>query len=64
MPFYNITMRSKDLANVISDCYLILGRRATIELLDRMKDSGFHEATRSGLSFATSDLKTAPTRTK
>jgi DNA-directed RNA polymerase subunit beta' len=64
MAFYNLTMRSKDLANVISDCYLELGRRETIELLDRMKEIGFHQSTDSGLSFATSDLKTAPDKDK
>ncbi|MEK6261685.1 MAG: DNA-directed RNA polymerase subunit beta' [Planctomycetota bacterium] len=58
MAFYNNTMKSKDLANVISDCYLELGRKYTIQLLDRMKECGFRESTRSGLSFATSDLKT------
>ena len=36
MPFYNIPMRSSELAKVISDCYQILGRRATIDLLDDM----------------------------
>ncbi len=30
MSFYNMTMKSKDLSNVISDCYLELGRLATI----------------------------------
>ena len=64
MAFYNLAMKSKDLANVISDCYLELGRRATIELLDRMKNTGFREATASGVSFATSDLKTAPNKDK
>ncbi|QDT51209.1 DNA-directed RNA polymerase subunit beta' [Symmachiella dynata] len=64
MPYYNLTMRSKDLANVVSDCYQILGRRATIELLDRMKARGFQESTRSGLSFATSDLKIPPNKDK
>jgi len=58
MAFYNNTMKSKDLANVISDCYLELGRLYTIQLLDRMKECGFRESTCSGLSFATSDLKT------
>ena len=64
MSFYNHTMKSKDLANVISDCYLELGRRETIRLLDRMKEFGFKESTRSGLSFATSDLKTPPNKEK
>ena len=61
MPFYNIPMRSSELAKVISDCYQILGRRATIDLLDDMKQLGFRQSTRSGLSFATDDLITPPT---
>jgi DNA-directed RNA polymerase subunit beta' len=62
LSFYNMAMRSKDLANVISDCYLELGRRETIKLLDNMKRIGFHEATRSGLSFGATDLVTAPNK--
>jgi DNA-directed RNA polymerase subunit beta' len=64
MSFYNLTMRNKDLANVISDSYLELGRRETIALLDRMKEVGFQFSTRSGLSFGTSDLKTPPNKEK
>lgn len=62
MAYYNITMRSKDLATVISDCHLELGRRETIELLDRMKQTGFLVSTASGLSFGASDLRTAPNK--
>ncbi|MEX0866633.1 MAG: DNA-directed RNA polymerase subunit beta', partial [Pirellulales bacterium] len=58
MPFYNLPMRSKDLANVISDCYRLLGRGKTIILLDDMNQIGFRQATLSGLSFATDDLVT------
>ena len=58
MPFYNQTLGQKQLQAIIADCYQILGRRETIALLDRMKDLGFRELTRSGLSFATDDLKT------
>ena len=58
MDYYNETLRSGDLANVISDCYQRLGRRATIDLLDDMNQLGFRESTRSGLSFATDDLVT------
>ena len=64
MPFYNETLRSSALASVISDCYEILGRRATIDLLDDMNLLGFREATRSGLSFATDDLITPPNKAK
>jgi DNA-directed RNA polymerase subunit beta' len=58
MPFYNVAMGQKQLQGVISDCYQVLGRRETIDLLDKMKDLGFRESTRSGLSFATDDLRT------
>jgi len=64
MPFYNIPMRSSELAKVISDCYAIMGRRATIDLLDDMLRTGFRSSTKSGLSFATDDLITPPTKAK
>ncbi|MDP1564210.1 MAG: DNA-directed RNA polymerase subunit beta' [Pirellulaceae bacterium] len=60
MDYYNYTMKSSNLSNVISDCYQLLGRRATIKLLDDMNQLGFRESTRSGLSFATDDLLTPP----
>ncbi len=62
MAFYNRTLKSRDLANVISDCYLELGRKETIVLLDKMKEFGFRTSTRSGLSFAASDLVPAPNK--
>jgi len=60
MPYYNLTMRNRDLARVISDCYQIKGRRRTISLLDDLKAFGFRQSTLSGLSFAASDLCVAP----
>ena len=64
MPFYDLALSSKHLARIIADCYQILGRRATIDLLDRMKVIGFRESTRSGLSFATDDLRTPANKAK
>ena len=64
MDFYNKGMKSGDLAGVISDCYQLLGRKATIELLDNMMQLGFREATHSGLSFATDDLITPATKVR
>src|SRR5437762_1774495 len=58
MAFYDLPLSGKHLSRIIADCYQHLGRRETIDLLDRMKDIGFRESTRSGLSFATDDLKT------
>ncbi len=64
MDYYNQTLKSGDLATVISDCYQKLGRSATINLLDDMNQLGFRESTRSGLSFATDDLVTPASKTK
>jgi len=38
MPFYDLSLSSKNLSRIIADCYQILGRRETIGLLDRMKE--------------------------
>ena len=64
MPFYNVALRSSELAKVISDSYEFIGRRATIELLDDMNQLGFRQATLSGLSFGTDDLITPDTKGK
>jgi DNA-directed RNA polymerase subunit beta' len=64
MPYYNEPLLSRSLAGVISDCYEILGRRATIDLLDDMNRLGFRQSTRSGLSFATDDLITPHNKSK
>ena len=58
MDYYNMPLRSAELAMVISDCYQRLGRKATIDLLDDMNQIGFQQSTLSGLSFATDDLVT------
>jgi DNA-directed RNA polymerase subunit beta' len=64
MLFYNIPMRSSELARVISDCYQTLGRRRTIDLLDDMNRVGFGWSTKSGLSFATDDLITPASKAR
>jgi DNA-directed RNA polymerase subunit beta' len=64
MPFYDVALKSSELAKVISDCYEFVGRRATIELLDDMNQLGFRQATLSGLSFGTDDLITPDTKGK
>jgi DNA-directed RNA polymerase subunit beta' len=64
MDFYNQAMKGSDLATVISDCYQLLGRRATIKLLDDMNQLGFRESTKSGLSFGADDLLTPGSKVK
>ncbi|MAB81354.1 MAG: DNA-directed RNA polymerase subunit beta' [Planctomycetes bacterium] len=57
MPFYNYELDKKRVAALISDCHRLLGRDATLRLLDDLKDLGFKSATRAGLSFAKDDMR-------
>jgi len=57
MPFYNCSLNQKGQSRVIADCHEMLGRAATIDLLDRIKEMGFKESTRAGLSFGIRDLR-------
>lgn len=57
MPFYNMVMDKKRLGRVIHDCYEIVGCRATIDLLDNIKELGFKQATLAGISFGVTDLR-------
>ncbi len=57
LPFYNVTLNQKEINNIINDCFKILGRADTIQLLDNVKELGFKECTKSGLSIAIADLK-------
>jgi len=57
MPFYNYPLGQGGVSRVISDCHQHLGRGATIELLDSIKDIGFRWSTKAGLSIAMTDLR-------
>src|SRR5262249_36864239 len=57
MPFYDRAMTNTALDRVVGDCHTRLGRRATVELLDRLKTLGFRHATLSGLSLGVGDLR-------
>ena len=57
MPFYNYTLDLKGISKIIQDCYKLLGRGKTIILLDDIKETGFKACTKSGLSFAITDIK-------
>ncbi len=64
MPFYNHDLDKKGLSNIIADCQLLLGRDATLRLLDNLKDMGFKSATKAGLSFGKDDMIVPPTKEK
>jgi len=58
LPYYNQPLDKKQLGKIITECHGVLGRSKTIALLDAIKSTGFRWATLSGLSIATSDLRT------
>ena len=64
MPFYNYELDKKGIQDLISDCHRLLGRDATLKLLDDLKDLGFKAATRAGLSFAKDDIRIPPGKGK
>ncbi|QDU68845.1 DNA-directed RNA polymerase subunit beta' [Engelhardtia mirabilis] len=57
MPFYGYQLNKKGISGLISDCHRLLGRDATLTLLDDLKDLGFKSSTRAGLSFAKDDMR-------
>jgi len=57
MPFYNYPLSQKGAGRVIADCHHLLGRSATVDLLDMIKDLGFKYSTLAGLSFGINDLR-------
>ncbi len=55
-PFINGQLKKKGLQSLVAYAHMQLGHDATVELLDRLKEIGFGYATRSGLSFAATDM--------
>ncbi len=50
------TMGKKSLQNLVAECYQKIGSEATTEVVDQIKNYGFHYATVSGTTIAVSDL--------
>ena len=62
LPYYNCQLAGSGLNRVIHDCYERLGRQRTVQMLDDMKDLGFHAATEAGISFSMEDLRLPPNK--
>jgi DNA-directed RNA polymerase subunit beta' len=56
MAFYNFAISGKAAGRVISDGYAALGKGATLDLLDSIKNLGFRYSTLAGISFGITDL--------
>jgi DNA-directed RNA polymerase subunit beta' len=57
LPFQNVIMDRPNLRKVVATCYRTLGGEATGEVVDRIKATGFHYATRSGITIAIHEIQ-------
>ena len=56
MGFFNKTVKKKDLERLIWQCYQVSGHDETVTVLDNLKELGFEQATRSGVSIGIIDM--------
>ncbi|MDE2820589.1 MAG: DNA-directed RNA polymerase subunit beta' [Chloroflexota bacterium] len=63
MRFVQETMGKKGLQNLVARCYQVIGAEITTEVVDAIKNYGFHYATISGTTIAVSDLTIPDERT-
>src|SRR5271167_4456392 len=56
MPYINGLLKKKGVQQLVYYAYLRFGLEATVELLDQLKELGFHYATKSGISIGIDDM--------
>jgi len=56
LPFCNDEINKEGLGRLIEGCYKQLGHDKTVEVLDRLKQIGFREATSAGISISMQDM--------
>jgi DNA-directed RNA polymerase subunit beta' len=54
--FYNKVCGKKQLSDIIWRCYKASGQQTTVETLDLLKELGFREATKAGISIGINDM--------
>ena len=57
MRFVQETLDKKGLQQLVASCYQVIGGERTTEVVDAIKNFGFHYATISGTTIAVSDLE-------
>ncbi|MGQ9573151.1 MAG: DNA-directed RNA polymerase subunit beta' [Dehalococcoidia bacterium] len=62
--FRNEILDKKGLKDLVAECYHKLGMERTAEMVDAIKNAGFHYATQSGVTIAISDLKVPADKAK
>jgi len=60
----NEVLDKKDLKDLVAECYRKLGMERTAEMVDAIKNVGFHYATQSGMTIAINDLKVPADKAK
>ena len=60
--FFNRTAGKKELGQLISDSYKLVGQEETVRLLDCLKDLGYEYATIAGFSISITDLTVPETK--
>ena len=58
----NRVMKKKELANLIDVSYRLAGNKATVIFADRLKDIGYQNATRAGISISIKDMVIPPSK--
>jgi DNA-directed RNA polymerase subunit beta' len=58
IPFHEVNrvMKKKELGALMDLCYRLAGNKATVIFADRLKDLGFHYATKAGISICINDM--------
>jgi DNA-directed RNA polymerase subunit beta' len=54
--FFNRQVAKSQLGDMIWNCYKVCGHEQTVAMLDKLKEFGFHEATRAGVSIGIDDM--------
>jgi len=62
MGYYNRAIDKSQLKKIVIKCHQYIGELGTAEMLDRIKELGFHYATKSGITMAMSDVEVPPTK--
>ena len=60
LPFFNQEMDKTALKDITAQCYRQLGNEATSEVLDAIKELGFHYASKAGITIAINDIEVSP----
>jgi len=62
--FQNYTLRKKKMSELVLETYKKVGLEATVQFLDKLKNLGFSEATKSALSMGVCDIKIPTNKNK